>query len=34
MIVGRWLETVPEVDGAAMVSVAAADVLSAWWNKK
>jgi Predicted Zn-dependent protease (DUF2268) len=33
MIVGRWLETVPEVDGVALVNVAAADVLSAWSNE-
>jgi hypothetical protein len=30
MIVGRWIATVPEVDGVALVNVAAADVLSAW----
>ena len=33
MIVGRWVETVPEVDGAALVNVAAADVLSVWSNE-
>jgi uncharacterized protein YjaZ len=30
MVVGRWLRTVPEVDGATMVNVAAEKVLSAW----
>jgi hypothetical protein len=30
MAVGRWLKTVPDVDGATLVGVRAADVLSAW----
>ncbi|MBV8779218.1 MAG: hypothetical protein JO258_18640 [Alphaproteobacteria bacterium] len=29
-IVGDWLKTVPEADGAALVEVPTADVLSAW----
>lgn len=31
-IVGRWLETVGDVNGGAMVNTAAAEVLSAWRN--
>jgi hypothetical protein len=30
MVAGRWLRTVPEVDGDTMVNVPAAKVLSAW----
>jgi hypothetical protein len=33
MVVGYWLETAPDVDGAALVGVAANDVLAAWKAK-